>query len=98
VQEHRNATRYGWRLLRRPKSDTTFGYQRYPAQSVSGSFVHLPVVRLRCSMKLAYQATDAGHPLLGRASSPPSQANIVQRFCSYQGCAAAKAHLGKDII
>ena len=55
--------------------------------SFSGSFVlhpqgassvNLPAVSLRCSIEVAYQAADAGHPVLGRASSPPSRKNAVQ--------------------
>ena len=37
------------------------------------SNVHLPVEALRCSIGVAYQAADAGHPVSGRASSPPSK-------------------------
>ena len=35
--------------------------------------VHLPVAGVRCSIGIAYQAADAGHPNAGRASSPPSK-------------------------
>ena len=56
----------------------------------------LPAGLLRCSIKLAYQAADAGHPNTGRASSPPSRraspaGSILTRM------RAAKTHVGRAL-
>jgi hypothetical protein len=40
---------------------------------------YLPLGSLPCTIGVAYQAADAGHPGLGRACSPQSQKNIVRQ-------------------
>jgi hypothetical protein len=40
---------------------------------------YLPLGSLPCTIGVAYQAADAGHPGLGRACSPRSQKNIVRQ-------------------
>jgi hypothetical protein len=46
-------------------------YRRFALQDATK--VHLPAGTLHCSIGVAYQAADAGHPNWGRASSPPSR-------------------------
>jgi len=72
------------------------GSPRSPVSSIPAPNVHLPRVNLRCSIRDAYQAADAGHPDMGRASSPRSKhispgSSVHNRLC------AAKAQIGKDI-
>jgi hypothetical protein len=45
--------------------------------------VHLPASGLPCSIGIAYQAADAGHPGSGRASSPRSS-KLAVKFNSYE--------------
>jgi hypothetical protein len=56
--------------------------------------VHLSVALLRCNIKVAYQAADAGHPERGRASSP-----LSKQFSPYSSFLtklhATKAHIGR---
>ncbi len=52
----------------------------------SATFAHLPALELRCSIKGAYQAADAGHPGWGRASSPQSKQISPGSFVQKPGC------------
>jgi hypothetical protein len=66
-------------------------------KDVAAQSPHLPEADLPCSIKVAYHAADAGHPGMGRASSPPSKqissgSSVLIRLC------AAKARIGKGII
>jgi len=55
---------------------------------------NLPAWSLRCSIGVAYQAADAGHPNTGRASSPPSRI-ISPANSIFTKMHAAKAHIGR---
>jgi hypothetical protein len=52
---------------------------RFPTFTPPATFL-LPAVALRCSIRVAYQAADAGHPYLGRASSPLKTSNFAGQF------------------
>ena len=56
--------------------------------------VHLPAAPVRCSISLAYQAADAGHPESGRASSLRSKGTAPTGLF-HTRLEAAKAHVGR---
>ncbi len=80
--------RIEWRFLRLAqifhRGELSAGSPRPAAGNIPAPNVHLPQVNLRCSIRVAYQAADAGHPDMGRASSPLSQANLARQYRSYQ--------------
>ena len=80
--------RLEWRFLRLgqvfPRGELSVGSPGYPAGYIPAPTVHLPQVNLRCSIRVAYQAADAGHPDMGRASSPLSQANLARQYRCFQ--------------
>ena len=89
-----------WRFLRlgrsSPAASVFFGSPRSAASNTLPPKGHLPQANLRCSIRVAYQAADAGHPDMGRASSPRSKeispaSSVLTSLC------AAIAHIGQGI-
>jgi len=79
-----------------PRGERFFGSPRSPASNTLPPKGHLPQANLRCSIRVAYQAADAGHPDMGRASSPRSKeispaSSVLTSLC------AAIAHIGQGI-
>ena len=64
-----------WRFLRlhAVKFRSRPRFPRSHGKRDSALASHLPGKTVRCSIKVAYQAADAGYPRVGRASSPPSK-------------------------
>jgi hypothetical protein len=71
-------------------------YARTSASSISAPNVHLPWIKLRCTIRDAYQAADAGLPEMGSASSPQSK-QISPGSSVHTSLCAANAHIGKGI-
>jgi hypothetical protein len=78
----------GWRLLRKSLGDQRGGQPAPWVMLQEGFSVkpHLPREGLRCSIRVAYHAADAGHPSVGRASSPrsqsiPSSESVQTKLC-----------------
>jgi hypothetical protein len=86
VREERNATPRGVAFLRsRPLSRPAFlrpeqtlpGFPTFVTKDDSAHGRHLQEVGLLCSIGVAYQAADAGHPDMGLSKLAAEQVNFA---------------------